>query len=68
MTKPPCDRRVLWRITYVGPMCAYHFEQYITTHMVDPACVVRLSDNEEDFVVRAEPGKGHSGNRKKSER
>lgn len=60
----PCTRTPVYRISYVGSMCQYHFERYLTTHMVDPEDCSRLSDNENDFVVRTEPGKGHSGNYK----
>lgn len=56
----PCNRKPLWRISYLGGFCNFHFEDYLTTHTVDPADITRLSDDEEDFVVRAEPGKGYS--------
>jgi len=54
-----CKRKPLWLITYIGPFCNAHFEGYITTHTVDPADIRRLSDNEGDFIVRAEPGQGY---------
>lgn len=59
----PCNRKPLWLISYLGAFCNFHFEDYLTTHTVDAEDIIRLSDNERDFVVRAEPGKGHSGNR-----
>ena len=62
----PCNRRPLWHISYLGGFCNYHFEDYLTTHTVDTADIMRLSESEEDFVVRAEPGKGHSGNGKQA--
>ena len=56
----PCNRKPLWLISYLGAFCNYHFEDYLTSHTVDPADITRLSNDEEDFVVRAEPGKGYS--------
>lgn len=55
----PCNRKPLWRIGYLGGFCNFHFEDYLTTHTVDPSDITRLSDDEKDFVVRAEPGKGY---------
>lgn len=59
----PCNRKVIWLISYLGPFCNFHFEEYLTTHTVDPADITRLSDDESDFVIKSEPGKGHGGNR-----
>jgi hypothetical protein len=61
----PCNRKPIWVISYLGAFCNYHFEDYLTSHAVGPADIERLSDDERDFVVRAEPGKGHSGNHPK---
>jgi len=58
---PPCNRQVTWRIHGKGDMCSFHYEQYVVSHDVDIAHIERLSDDESDFVVRCEPGKGHSG-------
>jgi len=45
-----CEALVLWSIRDVGTFCNRHFEQYISTHEVDPDDIVRLSDNELDFM------------------
>jgi len=58
-----CNRRVLWLVKTLGgktlPMCHYHGERYMLTHEIDPARITRLSDDDRDFVIRTEPGKGH---------
>ena len=56
----PCTRRPVYVITYFGALCSYHFEQHLTTHTVDPKDIIRLSNDESDFVVRSEIGKGRN--------
>ena len=54
----PCDRRVLWRIAGVGKMCQWHYDNYMNTHPdIDIDKIVRLSDSDDEFVVRCEPGR-----------
>ena len=48
-----CHRKPVWLIDYLGAFCNFHFEDYFTTHTVDPKDIQRLSDDEADFVVRS---------------
>ncbi len=55
-----CNRRPLWWIRGIGYFCHAHYENYLMTHEVDSAQIIRLSSDDRDFVVKAEPGLGHN--------
>lgn len=54
----PCNREPSWLVKGKGYMCPYHFEKFMESDMPDPASVVRLSNDDNDFIFKSEPGKG----------
>lgn len=59
--KSKCKARVVYRIfTEDGQVldkCNHHFNQYFESHDVAPEMVMRLSDDEEDFLPAARRGR-----------
>lgn len=58
-----CPRKVTWFIRNVGPMCNWCYDVYFSVHAktIDVADIRRLSDNDDDFLVRSTAGMGNGG-------
>ena len=61
----PCNGIVVFRVfTPSGAldMCNSHFNEYFETHEIEPEMVMRLSDDEDDFII----GPSKCGKRKRN--
>jgi len=60
-----CETRVVYRVFcpkgIVLDMCNQHFNEYFERRNIDARMVVRLSDDEQDFVPAARRGKKRNG-------